>query len=167
MMLLRRDDFMIAADPVNRREAWRLIQRMKVGRAMILTVRLVVVVMESLRSFSWITCLAVQTHSMAEADCLGDRVAIMGHGNVVAVGTPLKLKNRYGSGYRLSLMSSVGRLSELMRHVHSVIPVAAVSRKCVVVLLRCRFARTLRSATLGAVLRSQGCWQCHSHCTAV
>ena len=31
-------------------------------------------------------------------DALGDKIAIMAHGNLVAVGNGLHLKNRYGAG---------------------------------------------------------------------
>ena len=62
---------------------WDMIQRAKRGRVILMT-----------------------THSMEEADVLGDRVAVMSHGKLQAIGTPLALKNRFGGGYRLSLMLS-------------------------------------------------------------
>jgi ATP-binding cassette subfamily A (ABC1) protein 3 len=43
------------------------------------------------------------THFMEEADALSDRIAIMNHGQVRCCGTPLFLKNTFGSGYRLTL----------------------------------------------------------------
>eukprot|EP01138_Halocafeteria_seosinensis_P011339 gb/GECG01011582.1/.p1 GENE.gb/GECG01011582.1/~~gb/GECG01011582.1/.p1 ORF type:complete len:2138 (+),score=187.49 gb/GECG01011582.1/:1-6414(+) len=67
-------------DPVNRRQAWRLIQSLKTNRAVILT-----------------------THDMVEAETLSDRVGIMANGRLYALGTTLRLKNKYGSGYRLNL----------------------------------------------------------------
>ena len=70
-------------DPVTRRDVWDMIQRAKRGRVILMT-----------------------THSMEEADVLGDRVAVMSHGKLQAIGTPLALKNRFGGGYRLSLMLS-------------------------------------------------------------
>ena len=41
---------------------------------------------------------------MEEADCLGDRIAVMAKGRLKAIGTPLRLKNRYGDGYRLTVV---------------------------------------------------------------
>ena len=69
-------------DPVHKQEAWTMIQKMKRDRIVVLT-----------------------THSMEEADCLGDRIGIMGSGRLQCVGTSLSLKNAYGSGYRLRLFA--------------------------------------------------------------
>jgi len=67
-------------DPYNRRTLWELIRKFKEGRSIILT-----------------------THFMEEADALADRIAIMNHGKVKCCGTPLFLKNTFGSGYRLTI----------------------------------------------------------------
>ncbi len=67
-------------DPVNQRSLWSLIQKLKVGRSILLT-----------------------SHSMLEVDTLADRVAIMAHGRMHAMGTPLRLKREHGGGYRISL----------------------------------------------------------------
>ena len=69
-------------DPVHKQEAWAMIQRMKKDRIVVLT-----------------------THSMEEADCLGDRIGIMGSGRLQCVGTSLALKNAYGTGYRLRIFA--------------------------------------------------------------
>ncbi|KAF2073005.1 hypothetical protein CYY_005683 [Polysphondylium violaceum] len=63
-------------DPVTRREVWNLIERCKRDRVIILT-----------------------THSMEEAEVLGDRIGIMKKGKLVCLGTSLKLKNKFGTGY--------------------------------------------------------------------
>ena len=47
------------------------------------------------------------THHMEEADILADRIAIMAEGSLKCVGSPLFLKNRYGSGYTLKLSREV------------------------------------------------------------
>jgi ABC-type multidrug transport system ATPase subunit len=70
-------------DPINRRNAWKLIRRMKEGKAMILT-----------------------THSMEEADVLSDRVCVMVDGELKCIGTSLNLKNSYGDGYRISIITN-------------------------------------------------------------
>lgn len=68
-------------DPVSRRKVWEMIQRTKKGRAVVLT-----------------------THSMEEADTLGDKVAIMKHGRISVIGTTLDLKRKFGAGYRVSVV---------------------------------------------------------------
>jgi ABC-type multidrug transport system ATPase subunit len=65
-------------DPISRRFVWDIIQEAKPGRAVVLT-----------------------THSMEEADILGDTVAIMARGQLRALGTSLRLKQRFGSGYQV------------------------------------------------------------------
>ncbi|EFN57675.1 hypothetical protein CHLNCDRAFT_57211 [Chlorella variabilis] len=67
-------------DPISRRHVWDIIESSKQGRAIVLT-----------------------THSMEEADILGDQVAIMARGRVRAIGSALRLKQRFGSGYQLSV----------------------------------------------------------------
>jgi ABC-type multidrug transport system ATPase subunit len=67
-------------DVYTRKQIWQLIQDSKKGRAIVLT-----------------------THSMEEADALGDRIAIMSKGEMQAQGTTLFLKNRFGVGYRLHI----------------------------------------------------------------
>jgi ATP-binding cassette subfamily A (ABC1) protein 3 len=64
----------------NRRGLWELIRKFKKDRSIILT-----------------------THFMEEADALSDRIAIMNHGQIKCAGSPLFLKNAFGSGYRLTL----------------------------------------------------------------
>lgn len=66
-------------DPLNRRRTWSILQRLKEDRIMLLT-----------------------THSMEEADALGDTIAIMSLGRVRALGTSLFLKEKYGTGYLVS-----------------------------------------------------------------
>jgi hypothetical protein len=40
---------------------------------------------------------------------LGDRIAIMAKGRLKCVGTALHLKNKFGLGYRLNIVSNTGR----------------------------------------------------------
>ena len=67
-------------DPVARRHVWNIIERAKKGRAIVLT-----------------------THSMEEADVLGDTIAIMGKGRLRAFGSALHLKNKHGTGFVVSV----------------------------------------------------------------
>ena len=59
-------------DPQVRREIWNLILKMKPGRVTVMT-----------------------THSMDEADILGDVIAIMANGSLKVMGTSVSLKNNY------------------------------------------------------------------------
>ncbi len=65
----------------NGRFTWEVIKANKTGRAIILT-----------------------THSMEEADLLCDKIAIMAEGDLAAVGTSMDLKQRFGVGYRLTVV---------------------------------------------------------------
>jgi ABC-type multidrug transport system ATPase subunit len=67
-------------DPSMRRAVWNMIAAAKPGRTIVHT-----------------------THSMEEADVLGDRVAIMYRGRLSVLGTPLRLKHKFGTGYRLNV----------------------------------------------------------------
>lgn len=63
-------------DPITRRHVWDIIENAKRGRAIILT-----------------------THSMEEADVLGDRIGIMAKGRLCCIGTSIRLKLRFGTGF--------------------------------------------------------------------
>ena len=78
-------------DPVNRRHVWSFIEKFKAGR-----------------------CIVLTTHSMEEADVLGDRIAIMSHGRLRAIGNSIFLKNNFGAGYRISVITDE---SEKMKNV--------------------------------------------------
>ncbi|XRB21233.1 ABC transporter domain-containing protein [Pseudoscourfieldia marina] len=67
-------------DPVSRRYVWDIIDEYKRN-----------------------ACVVLTTHSMEEADVLGDRVGIMSRGYLQVLGTSLHLKNRFGAGYRISV----------------------------------------------------------------
>jgi ATP-binding cassette subfamily A (ABC1) protein 3 len=64
-----------------RRKLWNMLKNYKHNRIIILT-----------------------THYMDEADILGDRVAIMTAGQLICLGSPLFLKNRFGVGYNLTMV---------------------------------------------------------------
>jgi ABC-type multidrug transport system ATPase subunit len=72
-------------DPMNRQYVWSFLEKFKKDRVIVLT-----------------------THSMEEADVLGDKIAIMSQGRLKAVGRSIRLKNKFGSGYRISLVVSRG-----------------------------------------------------------
>jgi ABC-type multidrug transport system ATPase subunit len=68
-------------DPLSRRNIWDMLQNTKKGRTILLT-----------------------THSMEEADILGDTIAILKKGKLEVCGTSLYLKNHYGIGYNLYII---------------------------------------------------------------
>ena len=67
-------------DPISRRHLWDLIASVKKQCAIVLT-----------------------THSMEEADILGDRIGIMARGRLCCLGSGLHLKQKFGSGYCLGI----------------------------------------------------------------
>lgn len=48
--------------------------------------------------------IIMSTHHMDEADLLGDRIAILSQGRLYCCGTPLFLKNCFGTGFYLTLV---------------------------------------------------------------
>ncbi|KAL5708093.1 Phospholipid-transporting ATPase abca1 [Ranunculus cassubicifolius] len=88
-------------DPYSMRSTWQLIKKMKKGRIILLT-----------------------THSMDEADVLGDRIAIMANGSLKCCGSSLFLKHQYGVGYTLTLVKSVPSASVAADIVHRHVPSA-------------------------------------------
>ena len=64
--------------PASRRSLWDLLKRKTAGRVMVLT-----------------------THYMDEADVLGDRIAIMAHGELQCNGSSNFLKHTFGAGCEL------------------------------------------------------------------
>jgi ABC-type multidrug transport system ATPase subunit len=89
-------------DPMNRREVWSLIRAScNAKRTVLLT-----------------------THSMEEADALGDRVGIQSGGRLIALGTSLHLKQRFGTGYRLRLVSPSAGRDTIKARVAQLVPAA-------------------------------------------
>lgn len=48
--------------------------------------------------------ILLTTHFMDEADYLGDRIAIMAGGRLVALGSNIFLKNKFGVGYNITFV---------------------------------------------------------------
>ena len=55
---------------------------------------------------------------MDEADILGDRIGIMNEGELTCIGTPLYLKNKYGTGYSLTVVKKPAE-SEIINKVNN------------------------------------------------
>uniref|UniRef100_A0A663DNJ2 P-type phospholipid transporter n=1 Tax=Aquila chrysaetos chrysaetos TaxID=223781 RepID=A0A663DNJ2_AQUCH len=98
-------------DPYSRRSIWDLLLKYRSGRTIILS-----------------------THHMDEADILGDRVAIISQGKLFCSGSPVFLKNCFGSGFYLTLFFpctcdlkntyTYSYLNELAEVIHHHIPEA-------------------------------------------
>lgn len=82
-------------DPVTRRMLWNVIEQKKHGRVLILT-----------------------THSMEEAEALCTRVGIMVKGQLRCIGSPQHLRNKYGSGYRLTINTPVANSERVSKWVN-------------------------------------------------
>eukprot|EP00873_Tetraselmis_striata_P007092 jgi/Tetstr1/427356/TSEL_017523.t1 len=67
-------------DPINRRHVWNVIQAAKQH-----------------------STIALTTHSLEEADILSDRVAVMGEGRLQYIGSSLRMKRKFGSGYLVTI----------------------------------------------------------------
>lgn len=66
------------------------------------------------------------THDMEEADKLCDRIAIMDHGKMITEGTPEELKNKYGSGHRITLELAQKPGEDLLRALKKQFPASKV-----------------------------------------
>mmetsp|Transcript_15168 Transcript_15168/g.38032 ORF Transcript_15168/g.38032 Transcript_15168/m.38032 type:complete len:1527 (+) Transcript_15168:237-4817(+) len=69
-------------DPISRRQVWDVIEAVKQDRCVVLT-----------------------THSMEEADILGDRIGIMAKGRLRCLGGGVHLKSKFGAGYQISVLA--------------------------------------------------------------
>jgi ABC-type multidrug transport system ATPase subunit len=93
-------------DPKSRRQVWGMIEELKLGRVIIMT-----------------------THSMEEAEMLADRVGIMARGTLKCYGTPLYLKNNFGKGYRLSIMTEIDHFEQGRDVILSWLPQATLATR--------------------------------------
>jgi ABC-type multidrug transport system ATPase subunit len=95
-------------DPVSVRQIYHVLNRARIGRRG--------------GGPSAGRALLLITHSMAEAAHLASRVAIMAHGQLIAIGTERELCRQYGGGYRLTITHSAGRGDEAEQDIASAIP---------------------------------------------
>ncbi|CAI4221781.1 unnamed protein product [Auanema sp. JU1783] len=72
------DEPTAGVDVNSRKDIWRLLQENKIGRTILLS-----------------------THHMDEADVLSDRIAVLSEGELVTLGSPVFLKNRFGENLEL------------------------------------------------------------------
>ena len=90
-------------DPVNKHRVWDAIRAMKKNTIVVLT-----------------------THSMEEADFLGDRIGMMKGGRLRALGSSLFLKTTYGSGYQIRMLTHESSSSALEKVVADKLPHSSI-----------------------------------------
>jgi len=86
-------------DPVNRRYVWRFIEEFKKNRSILIT-----------------------THSMEEADALGDRIVIMSDGIIKAIGDSIHLKSKFGNGYHISAIVDPSNIENFKSIASQMVP---------------------------------------------
>lgn len=91
-------------DPMNRKHVWDMIAELKQQRTVLLT-----------------------THSMEEADALGDRIGIMSAGQLVALGNSLHLKDKFGDGYTVKVVAPTVSIVPLKSRIEQVLPTAKLT----------------------------------------
>jgi ABC-2 type transport system ATP-binding protein len=79
------DEMTTGLDPVARRDAWRLVERVRAHG----------------------TAIVLVTHFMDEAEQLCDRLVVLRDGAVVATGTPAELVHRHGGGVTASFTNGL------------------------------------------------------------
>ncbi|KAJ3118141.1 hypothetical protein HDU96_003670 [Phlyctochytrium bullatum] len=86
-------------DPEVRRLIWSIVQKSKKGKTIVLT-----------------------THSMEEAEALCQRIGIMAKGTLRCLANPLRLKELYGSGFRIFFNSLEQDTARASTYVESLLP---------------------------------------------
>jgi ATP-binding cassette subfamily A (ABC1) protein 3 len=61
---------------------------------------------EMLKNYKKDRIIILTTHYMDEADVLGDRIGIMARGELMCLGSSLFLKNRFGAGYKITMVKT-------------------------------------------------------------
>ncbi|CAG8486132.1 3808_t:CDS:10 [Ambispora leptoticha] len=88
-------------DPLNRRKVWSFLSEYKKDRIILLT-----------------------THSMEEADLLGDRIAIMSKGKIRAIGNSTHLKTKHGNGYTIQIQTDQKNIVNTQIRIARLVPLA-------------------------------------------
>ncbi|KAI6653359.1 hypothetical protein LOD99_3579 [Oopsacas minuta] len=72
-------------------------------------------------------CIVITSHSMEECEALCHRMTIMVNGRMKCLGTLQHLKNKFGSGYTLTVKCKQGQ-EELIQHISARFPENKISR---------------------------------------
>ncbi|KAI8925004.1 hypothetical protein BC831DRAFT_550956 [Entophlyctis helioformis] len=87
-------------DPEVRRLVWNIVNEARIGKTIVLT-----------------------THSMEEAEALCQRIGIMAKGTLRCIANPIRLKQVYGSGFRLYFNSLIEDTPRASAFLESILPV--------------------------------------------
>ncbi|KAI8925025.1 hypothetical protein BC831DRAFT_284716 [Entophlyctis helioformis] len=87
-------------DPEVRRLIWNIVNEARLGKTIVLT-----------------------THSMEEAEALCQRIGIMAKGTLRCLANPIRLKQTYGSGFRLYFNSLIEDTPRASAFLESILPV--------------------------------------------
>ena len=88
-------------DPVSKRHLWEILTKHKKGKAVVIT-----------------------THSMEEADTLCDKIGIVAKGKLMAIGSSVHLKGRFGKGYSLGVNIDGQRDEDVHQFIMKLVPEA-------------------------------------------
>jgi ABC-type multidrug transport system ATPase subunit len=86
-------------DPEVRRIIWNIVNQTRLDKTVILT-----------------------THSMEEAEALCQRIGIMARGTLRCIANPLRLKELYGTGFKLFSNSEEHNTSKVASYLESILP---------------------------------------------
>lgn len=100
------DELSTGLDILSREKLWRLIERVKKGKVILLT-----------------------THSLEEAETLSDRVAIISNGQLQCIGKVEELKLRLGKGHHLSVSLPPSKVSALHDAIMEAVPEAEIETR--------------------------------------
>jgi len=102
------DEPTIGLDPQTRRHLWEYIKKMNVDEKM---------------------TILITTHYMDEADVLCDRVAVIDHGEIIALDTPANLKKSIGESAIIAQVSDAAGFSEIAKKEDMVLSAVATEKE--------------------------------------
>lgn len=125
-------------DPASRRDIWKIINN-------------------SVKNHN--RCILLTTHAMEEAESLCDRIGIMKKGRLCCIGTISRLKELYGSGYRVSISvhstTQTAASSNVESFIRNILPNAVLEYKSASHFVFCVQHIEVRLSHLFAMMDSQ------------
>lgn len=93
-------------DPLSKRAIWDILSEIKENKSIILT-----------------------THSLEEAEVLCDKIGIISHGQLQCIGTPSKMKSKFGSGYSLIINFDPKLKDQAKEFIQKLLPNAKIAKE--------------------------------------